>query len=101
VAGDRVERRPAPFTTRTLRFTPDGGLWLAGHTRLAHLNAAVSRSPGGTPRLVDRVLRRGRTPTLRLPAGWLRSGASLDMNGTVTDADGNYGDLPRTVRLVP
>ena len=59
----------------------------------------MQRSGGGTPRLVNRVLRRGRTLTLRLPSGWLRAGASLSIGGTVTDADGNYGDLPTTIKL--
>ena len=146
------ERRPAPFTTRQLRFTPDGGLWLAGHTRLEHLDAAEvaaatapascdltgprvtlpgpaqtglrvrtlrrrglrlrrtrtgpagrssKRSGGGTPRIVDRVLRRGQD-VKRLPAAWLRRpGASLMIGGTITDADGNIGDLPITIKLGP
>ena len=151
VSGDRLERRPAPFIVRHLRFTPDGSLWLAGHTGLTQLSPAelaaaappercdttgprvtlqdrrggrlsartlrrrglrlradeaghldINVQPsagGGTPRLIQRVLRRGRTLTLRLPAGWARAGASLSIGGTITDADGNYGDLPTTVKL--
>ena len=148
----RVERRPAPFTTRQLRFTPDGGLWLMGHTRLAHMSAAevAAATParcdltgprltlpdvrgsrlslrtlrrrglrlraneaghldaavqppegvGDLPRIVDRALRRGQTLRVRLPAAWLRRpGATLLISGSVTDADGNYGDLPITVKL--
>ena len=64
-----------------------------------YLDINVQPSGGGTPRLVQRVLRRGRTLTLRLPAGWSRRGASLAIGGTITDADGNYGDLPITVKL--
>ena len=148
VSGDQLERRPAPFITRALRFTPDGGLWLMGHTRLehlsatevatavaparcdvtgprltlpdrrggrlsartvrrrglrlraneaGHLDAVVQRSSDG--RLVNRVLRRGRTITVRLPARWLRPGASFLISGRLTDADGNFGDLPITVKL--
>jgi hypothetical protein len=145
VSGDQVERRPAPFITRFLRFAPDGSMWLAGHTRLAHLgeaelaaparcdttgprltlpdrrggrlsartvrrrglrlraneaghlSAVVQRASDG--RLVNRVLRRGQTVKLRLPRRWLRPGAELLISGTVTDADGNAGDLPITIKL--
>ena len=152
VSGDQLERRPAPFITRALRFTPDGGLWLAGHTQLEHLSAAevaaavaagtlrrhraaahapgpprraaeradaaparpaaagrtkpvtcdavVQRSGGGTAALVHRVLRRGRTLTLRLPARLATRPARASSSAArLTDADGNFGDLPITVKL--
>ena len=96
VTGPRLtlpDRRGGRLSARTVRRR---GLRLRAN-EAGHLDAVVQRSNDG--RLVNRVLRRGQTITVRLPARWLRPGASLLISGRITDADGNYGDLPITVKL--
>ena len=103
VAGPRLtlpDVRRSRLSLRTLRAR---GLRLRAN-EAGHLDAAVQPPEGvdELPRIVDRAVRRGQTFKLRLPAAWLRRpGATLLISGSITDADGNYGDLPITVKLGP
>jgi streptogramin lyase len=61
VRDGRVDRVPAPFLVKRLRFAPDGGAWLQGHSRLVRLRAAELEAPP-RPRRCDT-----RSPRIRYP----------------------------------